>query len=402
MTAHLSRTVRTIALAAVLALAATLLASPPAHAEIGTPLDGVADELASEIDQRRQAEGYEPWRRTGDLRDVGTAWARHLAGMGLFVSNPDLERQVCCDEDRDDPPEDRDAGFFIMSVVESLQATEVGPGERPADAARRLSERFLDRHTPSEDTTEGTVAFAVDDDGGYVTLTVLSRSNVDDFGVPPDGWPRPELLPADQSCPDEPDHDFPDVPADSPHGAAIGCVSDRGIAQGATDGTYRPRGNVTRDQMASFLVRLLDEAGVDLPDAPSSPTFDDIAGSPHAEAIERLAAAGVVAGVGDRRYAPRRIVQRGQMATFLVRAFEQAGGSADLDPAHYDYFIDDWRRAGGEPGPGAVHGAAVQRAAEIGVTGGSADLGFFRLGGDVRRDQMASFLSRLLAAIDAQ
>ena len=397
MTAHLPRTVRAIALAAVLALAATLLTSPPAHAEIGTPLDDVATEFADEIDARRSAEGYEPWQRTGDLRDVATAWARHLSGRGLFVGNPDLQRQLCCDEHR---PGDGEGRAGIMLVSDQQQSTRVGPGESPRDAANRLIDTFLDTYTPNEDTTEGAVGIAVGDEGDVV-VNVIRRANGDIHGTPPDAWPRPEVLPADQSCPDEPDHGFPDVPADSNHGAAIGCVSDRGIAQGATDGTYRPRGNVTRDQMASFLVRLLDEAGVDLPDAPSSPTFDDIAGSTHAEAIERLAAAGVVEGVGDRRYAPRRTVQRGQMATFLVRAFEQAGGSTDLDPTQYDYFVDDWVRSGDEAGPGAVHGEAVQRAAEIGITDGTADLGFYRLGGDVRRDQMASFLSRLLAAIDA-
>ena len=67
--------------------------------------------------------------------------------------------------------------------------------------------------------------------------------------------------------------------------------------------------------MASFLVRAFD-----LAEAPRA-DFEDVAeGSTHAADIDALAASGVTAGCGERRYCPRRDTTRAQMATFLNRA----------------------------------------------------------------------------------
>lgn len=73
---------------------------------------------------------------------------------------------------------------------------------------------------------------------------------------------------------------------------------------------------VTRGQMASFLVRAFD-----LEEAPAV-GFSDIEGSVHAGSIDALAASGVTAGCSadPLLYCPNDPVTRGQMATFLVRA----------------------------------------------------------------------------------
>ena len=104
----------------------------------------------------------------------------------------------------------------------------------------------------------------------------------------------------------------------------------------------------------------------------------------HEASINALAAAGVVSGKADGTYAPAEHVTRAQMATFLVRAFEFAAGTAL--PAGPDYFLDD----GFSP-----HAANIDKAALAGFTGGSAG-GLYRPLADVARDQMASFLTRVL------
>ncbi|MEA3503429.1 MAG: S-layer homology domain-containing protein, partial [Actinomycetota bacterium] len=79
---------------------------------------------------------------------------------------------------------------------------------------------------------------------------------------------------------------------------------------------YCPSATVTREQMASFLVRALD-----LP--AGSAEFTDTAGSIHASDIERLAAAGITKGCNpptNDRYCPKNPVTREQMASFLTRA----------------------------------------------------------------------------------
>jgi subtilisin family serine protease len=179
---------------------------------------------------------------------------------------------------------------------------------------------------------------------------------------------------------------FPDV-AGGPHGPAIGCVAGFGIALGGTDGTYDPLGDVRRDQMASFLTRLLRVAGVELPASPTS-TFSDVTSGPHQLAIAQLADLGVVEGRGDGTYQPLRPVTRAQMASFLVRSLEVALGR-DLSPTAAGPFTDI---------AGSVHADNIRVANELGIAAGRTTT-TYAPNADVRRDQMASFIARSLTVL---
>jgi hypothetical protein len=72
------------------------------------------------------------------------------------------------------------------------------------------------------------------------------------------------------------------------------------------------------------------------------------------------------------------------MATFLVRAYEYVSGRAL--PAGGDSFSDD---------DGTPHEANIDKIARAGFTGG-AEHGAYRPGVSVKRDQMASFIARML------
>ena len=84
---------------------------------------------------------------------------------------------------------------------------------------------------------------------------------------------------------------------------------------------YCPGDSVTRDQMASFLVRAWDLAA-----APPA-GFVDVDGNFHQADIDALASAGITIGCGTDplRYCPAQPVTRGEMATFLIRALRLAG-----------------------------------------------------------------------------
>jgi hypothetical protein len=99
---------------------------------------------------------------------------------------------------------------------------------------------------------------------------------------------------------------------------------DRGITAGCRSTNYCPSSTVTREQMASFLQRALR-----LP-AASRDYFTDDETSQHEGAINALAASGITGGCGTRRYCPRATVTREQMASFLVRAFHLPGTSRDF------------------------------------------------------------------------
>ena len=91
-----------------------------------------------------------------------------------------------------------------------------------------------------------------------------------------------------------------------------------GITQGCDVRPLRfcPDRPVTREEMASFLMRALD-----LEPAPPA-GFGDTGGSVHREAIDALSAAGITAGcqTDPLLYCPSRPVTRAEMATFLARA----------------------------------------------------------------------------------
>ena len=150
-------------------------------------------------------------------------------------------------------------------------------------------------------------------------------------------------------------------------------LNDQAITRGCSTSRYCPEAGVTREQMASFLVR-----GLELPGT-SRDYFRDDETSQHASDINRLAAADVTAGCGPGRYCPRNGVTRAQMASFLVRAL-------DLPAASRDHFTDDDR---------SPHEGDINRLAEAGVTGGCADGRFCPTSG-VTRGQMAAFLRRAL------
>ncbi|MEX0836226.1 MAG: S8 family serine peptidase, partial [Nitriliruptor sp.] len=86
-----------------------------------------------------------------------------------------------------------------------------------------------------------------------------------------------------------------DLPRPGTHTANIDCVVHHGLAGGYSDGTYRPNDTVSRGQVATFLANLYRTAA---PLAPASePRFTDLGTSVHRDAIESLAAVGVVSGI---------------------------------------------------------------------------------------------------------
>ncbi|MGQ0608847.1 MAG: S-layer homology domain-containing protein, partial [Chloroflexota bacterium] len=146
---------------------------------------------------------------------------------------------------------------------------------------------------------------------------------------------------------------------------------NEGITAGCSATTFCPTARVTREQMASFLVRALG-----LPST-SRDFFTDDETSIHEGDINRLAAAGVTGGCAAGRFCPKANVTREQMASFLARAFK-------LPNATTDFFTDDET---------SIHEGDINRLALSGITGGCAT-GRFCPTAFVTREQMAAFLYR--------
>lgn len=190
----------------------------------------------------------------------------------------------------------------------------------------------------------------------------------------------------DIACPTRAAPAYTDVDGQQHH-AAIVCVTQRGVAQGTARRTYTPDASVTRGQMASFIARLVGEAGGRLP-ASSRAAFPDVHGTVHAESVDRLAAAGLVSGFADGTYRAADPVSRAQMATFVDHAYRFVVGRR-LPAAAFDAFDDD----------DGVHQAAINRLAQAGIALGG-DTGRFGAARPVTRAQMATFVARTLGALD--
>ena len=201
----------------------------------------------------------------------------------------------------------------------------------------------------------------------------------------PGGFARP----TDDACPAGavPEDVFGDVAADSPHEAPIDCLVWWGIARGVTRASYAPLGDVRRDQLATFVVHLLEAGGAALPE-PSRDHFTDDGESVHERSINRLAEAGVLGGTGDGRFEPARSVDRAQTATYLVQAYDELARQTDRPPLPVapDAFSDD---------NDTTHEGNINRAAEAGIAAGTGGDAYAPLVA-VRRDQMASFVTRTL------
>ena len=183
----------------------------------------------------------------------------------------------------------------------------------------------------------------------------------------------------------------------------IACLEASGITTGIAPGVYAPNSAVTRGEMASFVIRLMDTAIAlqtedlnGLPAAPADGPFTDVPRqSAHYEAVNRLAEAGIIVGgpgglPGDQ-YGPDRPVTRAQIATMLVGAYAWLTGEEIADPG--DAFTD---LAGLDP----QLQADIRALAAAGVTTGVTADRYFP-GSLVTRGQMAAFLTRLLSVLEA-
>lgn len=168
------------------------------------------------------------------------------------------------------------------------------------------------------------------------------------------------------------------------HRGAISCIAFYGVTQGgagtASAVTYDPLRPVTREQMASFIARMVNRVdGYRLPVGPPR-AFPDSTGE-HARNIDRLAAVGIVEGRGGR-FDRRGHVTREQMASFVSRALEEVSGRNLPVSNVFD-----------GAGISSAHQRNVGKLAAVGVVAGRGG-GVYGPTMPVTRQEMASFIAR--------
>ena len=187
------------------------------------------------------------------------------------------------------------------------------------------------------------------------------------------------------ACPpgEVPSAGYEDVKKGSAHAAAIDCVTWWEVARGTSQDTFSPDATLTRGQIASFVARMIERTGAELPSGENH--FRDDDGNAHETAINQLAEARIVSGRTKSRYAPNGTVTRGEMATVLVRGYEYV--AQRQVESSTDHFDDD---------DGTTHEGSINELADLRIASGVGP-GTFAPERKVRRNQMASFLARTLA-----
>ena len=198
-----------------------------------------------------------------------------------------------------------------------------------------------------------------------------------------DPTPEPEPPPAGGCIPTaDPDLSgatFEDFQPDATGHDEAALLLDAGITQGCGDGLFCPDCELSRSQMATFLVRA---AGLDISDPPDTPTFDDVSPSsslyPYVEAAYD---AGITTGCGGGSFCPGDPITRAQAATMIHRAQDWPDEVADDAPTFDD--VD----------AGASHFEAIETIHQRFVTDGCAD-GEFCPDDHLTRGQAAVFVAR--------
>jgi hypothetical protein len=114
---------------------------------------------------------------------------------------------------------------------------------------------------------------------------------------------------------------FPDVPVDHWAGDFIEVLASEGITAGCGGGFYCPDSLINRAEMAVFLLKAEHGSGW-VPPPPTGTVFTDIPAGHWAGAfIEALAAEGITGGCGGGAYCPDSPVSRAEMAVFLTKTF---------------------------------------------------------------------------------
>lgn len=162
-------------------------------------------------------------------------------------------------------------------------------------------------------------------------------------------------------------------------------IYNSGITTGCSQNPlmYCPDNSVTREQMAVFITRALDQVPED-GDCGTTNPFSDVGSDRWScKYIKRLAEIEITTGYGDGRFGPEDLVTREQMAVFITKALTAVPpeGYCGTTNPFTDIPFNRWSCK------------YVKKLAELGITTGYGD-GRFGPEDYVTRAQMAVFLSR--------
>ncbi|WP_161487549.1 S-layer homology domain-containing protein [Paenisporosarcina indica] len=116
--------------------------------------------------------------------------------------------------------------------------------------------------------------------------------------------------------------DFSDMNTSDHYYEAIETLAARGVIDGFKDGTFRPMDSLTRGQMSKIISSAFDYQIKISPTLPYTDVTEAFKPFVHA-----LSEQGITKGVTATKFAPNRFITRQEMAAFLHRAYKKVPGS---------------------------------------------------------------------------
>ncbi|HEX4820714.1 MAG TPA: S-layer homology domain-containing protein [Acidimicrobiales bacterium] len=217
------------------------------------------------------------------------------------------------------PPPPPDTSSFCQNVPDQNPFTDVGPGTHHDNILCLAAAGITQGNTPT--TYDPSAIVRRDQMATFIARSIDEMNRL--------AKPGHEF---NQLIIDEDDDDFwDDVPPGSTHHQNIGRLFEANIVNGTDSRTYNPSGAVTRAQMATFVNRS-EEYLTGKAFTTSSDFFTDDEGNTHEDNVNGVASVGIAQGETATTYGPDDGVTREQMASFLIRWFAYHENRGDIDP----------------------------------------------------------------------
>jgi hypothetical protein len=169
---------------------------------------------------------------------------------------------------------------------------------------------------------------------------------------------------------------FFDLNESHPFFDEIMYLSDHNIARGTVANAFLPQQKVTRAEAATMISRALGLDGTK-----RSSSFTDVSSQSYAVGyIESAVEIGIIKGYSDQTFRPNEIVNRGEMAIFLARAFDL---DEQIDVDYYDIYM---KMASYE---------SIKMVSKAGIAQGLNN-GFYLPYKEITRAEFSAFLARAL------
>jgi hypothetical protein len=155
---------------------------------------------------------------------------------------------------------------------------------------------------------------------------------------PPTSYPSPSPSPTPSLSPSPTPTPTPS-PSPAPGAPTLAVGEQIAYVQGYPDGTFRPEASVTRAEVAAILFRVVKDSAKNS-GAPAK--FGDVkAGEWYAQAVNYLAARGVISGYTDGTFKPNQPISREEFTTLAAKFTALiSGGSlpfSDVKPGDWSY-----------------------------------------------------------------